>query len=130
MIRRGRDRLNGRVEVDEAYVGRQKEGARGRGAEGKNLVLVAVEGEVKAKLRRVRFRCVEVIDRETVETFVCDSVESGATVVTDEFSVYDGLVKKSKTKRKRTLCGYAKHTRLQYIECRSSRRDFLRLHRL
>lgn len=91
MVRRGRDRLNGRVEVDEAYVGGQKEGTRGRGAEGKTLVLVAVEGDIKAKLGRVRFRCVEVIDRETVETFVCDSVDPGATVVTDGFSVYDRL---------------------------------------
>ena len=30
MIRRGRERLVGRVEVDETYMGGQKEGARGR----------------------------------------------------------------------------------------------------
>ena len=47
MIRSGRERLRGRVEVDEAYIGGQKEGTRGRGAEGKTLVLVAVEGEAK-----------------------------------------------------------------------------------
>ena len=50
MIRTGREPLNGRVEVDEAYVGGQKEGARGRGAKGKTAVLVAVEGEAKKKL--------------------------------------------------------------------------------
>lgn len=91
MIRHGRERLAGRVEVDEAYVGGQKEGARGRGAEGKTLVLVAVEGDTKQRLGRVRFRCVPAINGETVESFVKDSVEPGTTVVTDGLAVYDGL---------------------------------------
>jgi transposase-like protein len=91
MIRIGRERLNGRVEVDEAYVGGQKGGTRGRGAEGKTLVLVAVEGEPKKQLGRVRFRCVAAIDRETVESFVRDYVEPGTTVVTDGLSVYRKL---------------------------------------
>ena len=67
MIRTGREPLAGRVEVDETYVGGRKEGARGRGAEGKTAVLVAVEGDPKKKLGRVRFRCVEAIDRASVE---------------------------------------------------------------
>lgn len=91
MIRIGRERLVGRVEVDESYVGGQKEGPRGRGAEGKTLVLVAVEGEMKKKLGRVRFRCVEAINRDTVESFVQDYIEPGAIVVTDGLSVYDKL---------------------------------------
>ncbi len=91
MIRVGRERLVGRVEVDEAYVGGQKEGTRGRGAEGKTLVLVAVEGDAKKKLGRVRFRCVAAINGNTVESFVQDYVEPGAVVVTDGLSVYDGL---------------------------------------
>lgn len=94
MVRSGRDRLTGRVEVDEAFVGGQKEGTRGRGADGKSLILIAVEGETKAKLGRVRFRRVPKIDRNTVETFVCDFVEPGATVVTDGLSVYDRLASK------------------------------------
>ena len=91
MIGVGRERLVGRVEVDEAYVGGQKEGTRGRGAEGKTLVLVAVEGDTKKKLGRVRFRCAAAINGNTVESFVQDYVEPGAIVVTDGLSVYDGL---------------------------------------
>lgn len=91
MIRTGREPLAGRVEVDETYVGGQKEGARGRGAEGKTAVLVAVEGDPKKKLGRVRFRCVEAIDRASVELFIGDYVEPGAMVVTDGLSVYDRL---------------------------------------
>ena len=91
MIRCGRDRLSGRVEVDEAFVGGQQEGARGRGAEGKTRVLVAVEGNAKKKLGRVRFRCVKTIDQVGVELFLTDCVEPGTQVVTDGLSVYDHL---------------------------------------
>ena len=43
MIRTSREQLSGRVEVDETYVGGRKPSKRGRRAEGKVLVLVAVE---------------------------------------------------------------------------------------
>lgn len=90
MIRSGRERLSGRVEVDETYIGGQKAGTRGRGAAGKTLVLVAVEGDA-TKLGRVRFRRVKTIDAETAEPFVTDFVESGAVVVTDGLGAYNGL---------------------------------------
>ncbi len=91
MVRSGRERLAGRVEIDETYVGGQREGKRGRGAEGKTLVLVAVEGDAKKKLGRVRFRCVRTVDQAIVEAFVRDYVEPGTTVVTDGLSIYGNL---------------------------------------
>ena len=42
-IRCDREKLSGRVEVDEFFIGGQKSGKRGRGAEGKTIVAVAVE---------------------------------------------------------------------------------------
>ena len=42
MVRPGRDRLSGTVEVDEIYIGGVKKGKRGRGADGKALVLYFV----------------------------------------------------------------------------------------
>jgi len=89
MVRTDRERLLGRVEVDEAFVGGAKEGSRGCGAEGKTAVLVAVEGESGKKLGRVRFRCVASIDRKSAESSIVDYVEPGALVVTDGLSVYD-----------------------------------------
>ena len=117
MVRTGRERLAGRVEVDEAYVGGQKEGKRGRGAEGKTLVLVAVEGDAKKQLGRVRFRCVASIDRETVESFVRDHVEPGATVVTDGLSVYDKLDDAGFNHRPHvvTTCGEAARKQLDHV---------------
>jgi hypothetical protein len=46
MVRPGRDRLTGRVEVDETYLGGLEEGVRGRQTEKKALIAVAVEEAV------------------------------------------------------------------------------------
>ena len=43
MVRPGRDRLSGTVEVDKTYIGGKRQGKRGRGAAGKSLLLIAVE---------------------------------------------------------------------------------------
>ena len=42
-IRNNREKLSGRVEVDEFFIGGRRSGKRGRGAEGKTIVAVAVE---------------------------------------------------------------------------------------
>ena len=42
-IRKDREKLSGRVEVDEFFIGGQKSGKRGRGAGGKTIVAVAIE---------------------------------------------------------------------------------------
>jgi hypothetical protein len=43
MVRPGRDRLAGTVELDETYIGGERSGKRGRGADGKALVLIAAQ---------------------------------------------------------------------------------------
>jgi hypothetical protein len=57
MVRPGRERLSGTVEVDETYIGGERPGKRGRGAAGKSLVLIAVEDKGKQighiRLRRI-----------------------------------------------------------------------------
>ena len=42
-IRQDRKKLSGRVEVDEFFIGAKKSGKRGRGADGKTIVAIAVE---------------------------------------------------------------------------------------
>jgi hypothetical protein len=42
-IRHEREKLSGRVEVDEFVLGGKRSGKRGHGAEGKTLVAIAVE---------------------------------------------------------------------------------------
>lgn len=118
MICAGREPLRGRVEVDEAYVGGQREGSRGRGAEGKTAVLVAVEGQAKKKLGRVRFRCVESINRQSVELFIGDYVEPGAIVVTDGLSVYHHL----------GVAGFEHHSRVFTTGSEEARQELDHVH--
>ena len=54
MIRSGRERLSGLVEVDETYVGVLEEGAHGRHTEKKAIVVIAVEIHVPMEFGRVR----------------------------------------------------------------------------
>src|SRR6266511_3989641 len=55
MVRPGRDRLTGELEVDESYVGRRlAAGKRGRGATGKAIVAIAVEALPRGAAGRIR----------------------------------------------------------------------------
>jgi len=86
MVRPGRDRLDGIVEVDEAYVGGVEEGAVGRRTERKAIVAIAVEIEDEKRLGRVRMRPVPDVSAGSLGPFVSDVVEPGATVRTDGWS--------------------------------------------
>ena len=87
MIRPGRDRLRGNIELDETYVGGPEEGLRGRKIEDNALVLVAVEREGK-HWARTRMRVIENLCSETILEFVRDSIEPGSVIRTDGLSSY------------------------------------------
>ena len=90
MVRPGRDRLSGTVEVDETYIGGRKPGKRGRGASGKVLVVVAVEVR-EDKVGRIRLRRVLDASGRSLERAVNEAVEPGSTVRTDGWQGYRGL---------------------------------------
>jgi len=91
MVRPGRERLWGRVEVDEAYWGGEETGVTGRKIEGKVLIVGAVELK-DSGMGRVRLRHIPDTDRTTLHTFIHDSVEPGSTVCTDGLQAYRELV--------------------------------------
>jgi transposase-like protein len=94
MVRPGREKLSGIVEVDETYVGGRKPGKRGRGAEGKVLVMIAVEDKGKLGFGRIRLGRVEDASGDSLCGFVQGNVEAGSRVRTDGWKGYDSLVKK------------------------------------
>jgi transposase-like protein len=94
MVRPGRDLLSGTVEVDETLVGGEQHGKRGRGAEGKELVLVAVEDDEKNGIGRIRLKHIPDATGETLEKAVAELIAPGSTVRTDGWRGYNGLSKK------------------------------------
>ena len=91
MVRPGRDRLSGIVEVDETYVGGLEEGLRGRRNDGRKA-LVAIAAEVKgAKIGRIRMRRIPNASAGSLHPFIRDAVEPGSTLHTDGWVGYNGI---------------------------------------
>lgn len=90
MVRPGRERLAGEVEVDEAYLGGPKPGKRGRGAAGKTLVVVAAQVDGR-RIGRIRLRHVPDASAKSVERAVRAAVEPGSVVRTDGLQSYRRL---------------------------------------
>ena len=93
MVRPGRDRLSGRVEVDETYLGGLEEGTRGRGTTKKALIAVAAQEDGKG-VGRIRMRRVKNASAKQLHPFVEESVERGSVVHTDGWEGYTGLGEK------------------------------------
>ena len=87
MVRPNRDKLSGLVEVDEIFIGGPKSGKRGRGAEGKELVLVMAEKDEK-RIGRIRLRHIANATADTLNAAICEAVNSGACLCTDGWSGY------------------------------------------
>ncbi len=93
MVRPGRDRLSGRVEVDEAYVGGLEEGVSGRQTETKALIAVACE-EDGPGMGRIRLRRIRDASAASLHAFLEEAVKPGSTVHTDGWEGYAGLESK------------------------------------
>jgi len=88
MVRPGRERLTGRVEVDETYVGGVEAGVGGRETETKSIVAIAVEVKQSRGFGRVRLQRVDDVSQGNLIPFVTGAVEPGATVHTDGWQAY------------------------------------------
>jgi transposase-like protein len=92
MVRPGRDRLTGTVEIDETYLGGIEKGVRGRQTQKKTLIAVAVE-EVGNGIGRIRMRGIRDASADSIQAFVEGAVTPGSLLHTDGFLSYDRLEK-------------------------------------
>ena len=90
MVRPGRDRLAGAVEVDETFIGAPHPGKRGRGAAGKTLVLIAAQADGR-KIGRIRLTRVDDASAASLEPAVREAIQPGARIETDDWRGYSGL---------------------------------------
>ena len=91
MVRPGRERLQGLVEVDETYLGGLEEGQRGRPSAGKKALIAVAAEEVGRGIGRVRLRRIRDASAASLCPFVVDAVEPGSQVRTDGWAGYDGI---------------------------------------
>jgi transposase-like protein len=90
MVRPGRDRLAGRIQVDETYLGGLEEGVRGRQTFKKALIAVAAEEKGKA-IGRIRMLRIPDASAIRLRSFIVQSIEPGSTIITDGWEGYNGL---------------------------------------
>lgn len=91
MVRNGRDKLSGIVEVNETLIGGAQKGKRGRGAEGKTLVLIAVEDNQRA-IGRIRLCVIKDASSDVIIPALKTMVKYGSTIRTDGWSSYQCLL--------------------------------------
>lgn len=90
MVRPSRDRLKGFVEMDETFIGGERSGKRGRGAEGKTLVLIAAE-ETPVGIGRIRLAPIVDASGESLKQATLQMVEPESTLRTDGWDGYNIL---------------------------------------
>jgi transposase-like protein len=90
MVRPGRDRLQGVVEVDETYWGAEEPGVIGRLTHRKASIIVAAEQDGTG-IGRVRLRCIPDLTKASLHGFIAGAVQPGSTVQTDGLPAYLGL---------------------------------------
>ena len=110
MVRAGRDKLHGPVEVDETYIGGVGTQARGRRAERKTIVAIAAEVRGKGP-GRIRMAVVPDVSSESLHGFVWDNVQIGSEVRTDGWSGYKGLDDRGFRHKAINICVLSAHAK-------------------
>ena len=87
---KGRKKLTGTIEADEFYIGGRRSGKRGRGAEHKCAVAIAVERKNR-KLGRLRLQIIDDCSAGELVPFIQANVVSGSCVTTDGWPSYNTL---------------------------------------
>jgi transposase-like protein len=81
MVRPGRDRLSGCVEVDETFYGGEEPGVRGRQIENKSLIVIAAQ-EDGAGVGRIRMRRIPDASAENLLPFIQEAIAVGSVIHT------------------------------------------------
>src|SRR5712672_2498567 len=94
MERDATKRLTGRIEIDDAYLGGERNGCkRGRGSPGKTPIVAAVETTPQGKPIRLQLRRVKGFRRAEIVTLAQRNFNPASTVVSDGLRCFAGVGK-------------------------------------
>ena len=92
LVRPGRERLAGRVEIDETFIGGEEPGLRGGRQKGKKtLVGVAVEVHEPKGLERCRMAILPDASVASLHPFIAGHIQPGSLLVTDGWPGYNRI---------------------------------------
>jgi hypothetical protein len=93
MVRPGRERLAGVVEVDEVFIGGVRPRIGGRSSLGKTLVLIAAEDKLRT-IGRIRMRVIKDALFQSLSSAIETMVTPGSTLRTDGWLGYRRIERK------------------------------------
>lgn len=88
LLREEPRRLDERVEIDDAYLGGQHSGKRGRGSENKTAFVAAVQTDTSGKPRFMRLSPVAGFTAEAIKQWASKSLRETAQVVSDGLACF------------------------------------------
>lgn len=88
MVRPEREMLSGKIQVDETYIGGKKAGKRGRGAEGKAIVAIAVEDKGEDGIGRIRLALLRDASSDSLQGFLLRVAAPESHIITDDWKGY------------------------------------------
>ena len=83
--------LKGKVQMDDAYLGGERSGRRGRGAAGKTPFVAAVETTDDGKPHQIILRCVKAFSTFALRKLAGTALASGADVVSDGLKCFTAV---------------------------------------
>lgn len=87
-------KLEGRVEIDDAYLGGERTGGkRGRGSPGKTPIVAAVETTLDRRPRRLKLSVVKGFRKKEVEKLAKRDLAPGSSVVSDGLSCWPAVAR-------------------------------------
>jgi hypothetical protein len=87
-----KDRLRGRIEMDDAYLGGERSGGKtGRGSPGKTPIIAAVETTDDGKPKRLKIRRIARFKRKRVKSLAQRMIAAGSTILTDGLACFRGI---------------------------------------
>lgn len=86
-------KLDGNIEMDEAFFGGKSKGKRGRGSEDKTLVAVALQVDDGQYPRLLKMKVIPDCKGNTLHAFAMENITTGSTINSDMFRSYHTLKK-------------------------------------